>query len=203
MRDFIMEKKIHKQTSGNEKPDVAMANYRKILKEKKAQNEKRKKKAVSYGTKVAAALVLFVGAVAFRNQTDQFEKMQQQISIMSQEEATMPASSEEVVVEELPGDVEEQPEEIPVTEELHPEEIQSEELEQEEVQPEEAEEPQESQETSVQAPVYEEYVVQAGDTLAKISRDFYGTNEKISEICNLNGIMDGDYIQAGEIILLP
>lgn len=203
MRDFIMEKKIHKQISGNEKPDVAMANYRKILKEKKAQNEKRKKKAVSYGTKVAAALVLFVGAVAFRNQTDQFAKMQQQISIMSQEEVTMPASSEEVVVEELPGDVEEQPEEIPVTEEVHPEEIQSEELEQEEVQPEEAEEPQESQETSVQAPVYEEYVVQAGDTLAKISRDFYGTNEKISDICNLNGIMDGDYIQAGEIILLP
>ena len=99
--------------------------------------------------------------------------------------------------------MEEQPEEIPVTEELHPEEIQTEELEQEEVQPEEAEGPQESQETSVQAPVYEEYVVQAGDTLAKISRDFYGTNEKISDICNLNGIMDGDYIQAGEIILLP
>ena len=210
MRDFIMEKKIHKQTSGNEKPDVTMANYRKILKEKKAQNEKRKKKAVSYGAKVAAALVLFVGAVAFRNQTDQFAKMQQQISTMSQEEVTMPASSEEVVVEELSGDVEEQeaifeepvseeksPEEIPITEEESPEEISvTEEMPEEE-------KPQESQETGVDAPDCEEYVVQVGDTLAKISRDFYGTNEKISEICNLNGIIDGDYIQAGEIILLP
>ena len=50
---------------------------------------------------------------------------------------------------------------------------------------------------------YQEYIVQSGDTLAKISREFYGTDEKIGEICSLNGIADGDYIQVGEIILLP
>ena len=45
--------------------------------------------------------------------------------------------------------------------------------------------------------------MQMGDTLAGISRAHYGTDDKISEICDLNGIENGDYIQAGEIILLP
>ena len=51
--------------------------------------------------------------------------------------------------------------------------------------------------------VQESYTVQTGDTLAGISRAYYGTDEMISEICNLNGISNGDYIQVGEIILLP
>ena len=71
MREFIMEKnREQKQSAGNEQPDVVMANFRKILKEKQEQNEKRKKRAVSYGMKVAVALVLFVGAVTLKNQTD-------------------------------------------------------------------------------------------------------------------------------------
>ena len=59
MREFIMEKNGRsRQASKNEKPDVVMANFRKIQKEKQEQNEKRKKRAVSYGMKVAMALVL-------------------------------------------------------------------------------------------------------------------------------------------------
>ena len=50
---------------------------------------------------------------------------------------------------------------------------------------------------------YVKYIVQEGDTLAKISRDHYGSDEMISEICSLNEISNGDYIQVGEIILLP
>ena len=209
MREFIMEKKgKQKQLSTNEKPDVAMANFRKILKEKQEQNEKRKKRAVSYGMKVAIAMVLFVGAVTLKNQMDKIAVMEQQMSEMSAEEAALQVSGDEVIVEELPGNVEEQPEEgyeepepmeepeeLPVTEEQ---------TQQEEEPQETAEEPQETAEEAVaDVPSYEEYIVQAGDTLAKISRDFYGSDEKISEICSLNEIEDGDYIQAGEIILLP
>lgn len=199
MREFIMQKNTdQKQNSSNEKPDVVMANFRKILKEKKEQNERRKKQAVSYGMKITVALVLFVSAVALKNQADRIAVMEQQMNEEQPEEAVEEASSDEVLVEELPGNVEEQPEtvyeepdDLPVTdEESQPEE-----------EPENSQEPLE--ETAAEVPSYQEYTVKTGDTLAKISRDFYGTDEKISEICSLNGITDDNYIQAGEIILLP
>lgn len=198
MRELIMEKnKEREQVSGNEKPDVVMANFRKILKEKQEQNEKRKKKAVSYGTKVAVAMILFVGAVAMKNQTNKFGITEQIQYPQKTEEQSMEVSSDEVLVEALPGNVEQLPEENYEEEELFREE---EELP---VVEEEREEEKPAEETMAQAPAYEEYIVQSGDTLAKISREFYGTDEKISEICILNNIKDGDYIQAGEIILLP
>lgn len=199
MREFIMEKnREQKQSAGNEQPDVVMANFRKILKEKQEQNEKRKKRAVSYGMKLAVALVLFVGAVTLKNQTDKIAEMEQQMGGFSIENDTEQAASDEVVVEELTGNVEEQPvgidepepedepQELPVTEEKESEETKE-----------------EVQQTAAEAPVYEKYIVQAGDTLAGICRERYGDDERISEICELNDISDGDYIQVGEIILLP
>ncbi len=206
MREFIMEKnRREEKISNNEKPDVAMANFRKIQKEKQEQNEKRKKKAISYGTKVAVALVLFVGVVAFKNQIDQMKVAEQPVFGETYETEDVEISGDEVLVEELPGNVEvqtetfyEEPvfgveqEELPVTE--GQEEPQMEEVSQSQEQ---------TEEIIAEVLSYEEYVVQAGDTLAKISRDFYGTDEKISEICALNEITNGDYIQAGEIILLP
>lgn len=227
MRSFIMEKNVgQKKESEAEKPDIAMANFRKILQEKQAKNVKRKKMVISYGMKVSILLVLFVGAVTLKNQTDQIQTMEKQMNELSEKGAVQKASSDEVIVEELPGDVEEQPqavyqepevseersEELPVTE---PEEADKESIEEpaeeaneepveeaaEEANEEPAKEPVE--EAAVQTPVYEEYTVQPGDTLAKISRDKYGSDEMIDEICKLNEIQDGDYIQVGEIILLP
>ena len=49
----------------------------------------------------------------------------------------------------------------------------------------------------------EEYVIQKGDTLAKISRKFYGTESMIKKICELNNIPDMDNILYGEKIILP
>lgn len=212
MREFMMDKnESARQASVNEKPDVAMVNFRKILKEKQEKKQKQKKKAISYGTKVAVAMVLFVGVVALKNQSNEMMQIEQQIGSRLETLKLQEAVSDEVVVEELSGDVKQQgiseqsevqedPEiiseetvqenELPVTEEENMPESESQ------------EEPEEPAEEAV-APVYENYVVQVGDTLAKISRDFYGTDEKVSEICMLNEITDGDYIQAGEIILLP
>ncbi len=199
MQGYMIERnKEQKNERSSEKPDIAIANFRKILKEKQERSVKRKKKALSYGTKVAVALVMFVGAVALKNQTDKTPFMEQQTNEIAIEEFVQKASSDEVIVEELSGDVEEQivkeevlEESLPVTEDVEeiPEMIE--------------EEPEITEEAVADMPVYVQYIVQAGDTLAKISRDHYGTDEKVSEICNLNEITNGDYIQAGEIILLP
>ena len=202
MRELIMERnKEREQISGNEKPDVVMANFRKILKEKQEQNEKRKKKAISYGTKVAAAMILFVGAIAFKNQIDKLEVPESVLPPQKLEEQSMEVSGDDVLVEELPGNVEEFPGETYDESELFSEEDALPVIEEEREKEGELEES--AEETMAGTPVYEEYIIQSGDTLAKISREFYGTDEKISEICILNNITNGDYIQAGEIILLP
>lgn len=201
MREYILNKKgEEKKKSSEEKPDVMMANFRKIQKEKKELCDRRRQRAVSYGMKVTIALVLFVAAVSLRNRVDPetlFQK-QEDPSFQQIEEV----SSDQIVVEELPGNVEEesvqeQMEELPVTETL--------ELEQQESAAEEVIEVTEDPKMeSADAEIsYETYEVQPGDTLASISRSFYGTDEKIEEICLLNDIYNGDYIQAGEIILLP
>lgn len=215
MREFLLEKnRKQNKSQTNEKPDVAMANFRKILQEKQEQNMKRKKRAMSYGMKVAIALVFFVGAVTLKNQTDKIRTMEQQMSELSGKEIVQEAASNGVIVEELPGNVEENQEivyeepvipeepeeELPVTEETG-ENIQEPEIEVAEMVDDAVEEPMD--EAAAEVPSYEEYVVQAGDTLAKISRDKYGTDDMIEQICALNEIVNGDYIQEGEIILLP
>ena len=49
----------------------------------------------------------------------------------------------------------------------------------------------------------ESYQVQKGDSLIAISRRFYGTDEKVIEICRLNNIKDPNQIHPGQNILLP
>ena len=205
MREFMLAKNEPKRNvSANEKPDVVMVNFRKILKEKQEKKQKRKKKAISYGTKVAITMVLFVGVVALKNQSEQINLIEQRTGVKMEGPKLKEPVSDGVVVEALSGEVEPQEEstEQEIIESASEESTQEQELPvtEEEVMPESV---QEEPVEEVTAPVCESYTVQVGDTLAKISRDFYGTDEMVSEICTLNEITDGDYIQAGEIILLP
>lgn len=221
MHEFIMEKNGKEKNSGaTEKTDLAIENFRKVLREKQEQNEKRKKLALSYGAKAAALLVLFAGLVMLKDQTDRIQTMGDKVEKYPKQEMMQETAGDEVVVEELPGNVEEQPETENVEEEKFPiteqegageaaepaEEVPEEPAETgEEPQEEAQEEPQEepAEEAVAETPVYEEYTIEPGDTLAQISRNIYGSDEMVDEICELNGIENGDYIQVGETILLP
>lgn len=66
--------------------------------------------------------------------------------------------------------------------------------------PKEAEQPEETAPASTE-PQY--YVIQKGDTLAKISIRVYNTKDMVSKICEANGIEDIDKIFIGQKILLP
>ena len=59
-----------------------------------------------------------------------------------------------------------------------------------------------AEETAVLAP-RASYMVKVGDTLADICEMYYGSLEKVSEICELNGITDENTILPGQKILLP
>ena len=60
---------------------------------------------------------------------------------------------------------------------------------------------QEALSQAVQQP--EQYTVKTGDTLSRISRQRYGTDTMVREICDANGLEDGDKIYAGQTIVLP
>ncbi len=63
-------------------------------------------------------------------------------------------------------------------------------------------EEQEAAETASAAP-RASYTVKVGDTLVGISEMYYGSLEKVTEICSLNGISDENTILPGQKILLP
>ena len=47
------------------------------------------------------------------------------------------------------------------------------------------------------------YIVEAGDTLAKISKKVYGDIGHVDAICRMNGLSDGNLIFIGQKLLLP
>lgn len=61
--------------------------------------------------------------------------------------------------------------------------------------------PEEVQTTAESVPVA--YTIAKGDTLISICNQKYGSLERFSEICELNGITNPDSIQIGQTILLP
>ena len=50
---------------------------------------------------------------------------------------------------------------------------------------------------------WQEYTVQKGDSLSKISERYYGTMSRVKDICELNQIAVEDLIYAGQKIYLP
>ncbi len=57
--------------------------------------------------------------------------------------------------------------------------------------------------TETAAQVWQEYTVQKGDSLSKISERYYGTMSRVKDICELNQIAVEDLIYAGQKIYLP
>lgn len=86
--------------------------------------------------------------------------------------------------------------EEPKTDDVKPEDVKPEDVKPEEVKPEgaEAEGSDETQEI---------YMVQKGDTLAKISKKAYGDTSHVDAICRMNGLKDGNLIYIGQKLLLP
>ena len=53
------------------------------------------------------------------------------------------------------------------------------------------------------APMRETYVIRPGDTLFQICLEHYGSLERLTKLCEINGISENDVIYPGEIIVLP
>jgi nucleoid-associated protein YgaU len=47
------------------------------------------------------------------------------------------------------------------------------------------------------------YVIREGDTLADICQKYYGSLNRLEELCQTNGIEDANLIMPGQKIVLP
>lgn len=63
--------------------------------------------------------------------------------------------------------------------------------------------PTQSQGVEMESDVSQEYLIKKGDNLLRILRAYYGDESRLSEICDVNGIVDPNNIQVGQTILLP
>ena len=57
-------------------------------------------------------------------------------------------------------------------------------------------------ETSSRA-IHSSYVIRQGDTLADICSRYYGSLDRVEEICSVNHIADANMIMPGQKIVLP
>lgn len=184
--------------------DQAIRNFRAIIQEKKEASGQKRVLTFLYMASTFLVMVVMVIGITLLNNYEKMENLEMALSEISQSldggrtVDVYNGKDETAAEEEAAGEKEE---DRPDNSEQDTGEAVGEGMEETvpEPQPEEREEAA-SAEVSV---IPEYYVVEKGDTLARICRRFYGSDEKLPEICELNGIKDNNHILAGEKLLLP
>lgn len=227
MQNRLIEKNIGKsREKGAENKDDAIHRFRELVKLKKTEKETEEEKKNGWLTYIASGfLVMTILAlgVTIIYSYDRMKQVEQSLAILSnhvdsQKEyvTDQPESAEEVIshIKDVTEETETVSlEDITVEEETFAGATFWNQTEQEKTEPEteavsEKEtatetELQDAQNTIGNVTARASYTVKMGDTLAGISQMYYGTTEKVQEICSLNGITDEDPILPGQKILLP
>lgn len=227
MQNRLIEKNIGKsREKGAENKDDAIHRFRELVKLKKTEKETEEEKKNGWLTYIASGfLVMTILAlgVTIIYSYDRMKQVEQSLAILSnhvdsQKEyvTDQPESAEEVIshIKDMTEETETVSlEDITVEEETFAGATFWNQTEQKKTEPEteavseketSAEtESQDAQNTIGNVTARASYTVKMGDTLAGISQMYYGTTEKVQEICSLNGITDEDPILPGQKILLP
>ena len=227
MQNRLIEKNIGKsREKGAENKDDAIHRFRELVKLKKTEKETEEEKKNGWLGYIASGfLVMTILAlgVTIIYSYDRMKQVEQSLAILSnhvdsQKEyvTDQPESAEEVIshIKDVTEETETVSlEDITVEEETFAGATFWNQTEQEKTEPETeavsekktaAEtESQDAQNTIGNVTARASYTVKMGDTLAGISQMYYGTTEKLQEICSLNGITDEDPILPGQKILLP
>ena len=227
MQNRLIEKNIGKsREKGAENKDDAIHRFRELVKLKKTEKETEEEKKNGWLSYIASGfLVMTILAlgVTIIYSYDRMKQVEQSLAILSnhvdsQKEyvTDQPESAEEVIshIKDVTEETETVSlEDITVEEETFTGATFWNQTEQEKTEPEteavsEKEtaaetESQDAQNTIGNVTARASYTVKMGDTLAGISQMYYGTTEKVQEICSLNGITDEDPILPGQKILLP
>ena len=185
MQDYmIMSRKKIGVTPSENVEDQAAKNFRDIVREKAEYQEQRKASRMLYVASVFLVLVIAVMGITTLNNYDKMRSMQSSVEYLraaldNKDDETITVSGDANSIEEISDSVLD--EDITEKEEEEPEKTIS----------------------TIQEMSENIYIVEQGDTLAKISKKIYGDVGHVDAICQMNGLSDGNLIFIGQKLLLP
>ena len=169
--------------------DRAAKDFRSIVRTRMEYQERRDNSHFMYAMSIFLVVVVLAIGISTMNNFDRMEAMQQSVEALSQA-VNAPAEQQQTEQENEPADNSEED----VLDKL----VESEDKEEKfsGTMPETS---------TIQEQLNEDnyYVVEKGDTLDSISLKRYGTTGKVEEICQMNGLADGNLIFIGQKLLLP
>nr|MBQ8252030.1 LysM peptidoglycan-binding domain-containing protein [Lachnospiraceae bacterium] len=226
MQNYMVSLRAAERHPEEYEADRAAHRFREVAGEKRQEIQKRRSATLMTCVSLVLMMVIMVIGITMLNNYEKMQSMEQvlyqisgKIDSNTQEEYMSmenPGSDEVIVTaadmqseaeEEVTSESEEAGVQEPVAQTEQEEvvsdsEVQEEDLEEEQTDTEEApEEIQEDVQTIAQQQTT--YVIQKGDTLAKICMQFYGNLSDMDKICEMNNIEDKDNILYGQKILLP
>ena len=173
--------------------DRAAKNFRSAIRGKMEYREQRENSHFLYAMSVFLVVVVLAIGISTMNNFDKMEAVQQSVEALSKA-----VGQSDVQAESAGNDADDE-------EELA-EGVETEDVETEEVQEEDEEFTGTVPDVStIQEQLSEAnyYIVEEGDTLDSISAKRYGTTGRVEEICQMNGLEDGNLIFIGQKLLLP
>ncbi len=218
MQNYMVSLRAAERHPEEFEADRAAHQFRERASEKKQEIHRRKSVALSTCLSLMLMLVIMVIGIAMLNNYEKMQNMEQVLYQISgkidrnaeevaeikeaEEVAVVPEQTERVEIEEpaplVSKDELSQSESENVEEDISGEENAEEEVVDEEVTDEESVE-----DVTTEVVQQTEYVIQKGDTLAKICMKYYGDISNIDAICEMNGIENKDNILYGQKIILP
>lgn len=222
-KNLLMQNRImnglngEKQQQSENVKDDAIHRFRELIKLKKAEKDDLKGKKNVWATYVAGGFlmmtVLALGVTIIYNY-DRMKQVEQSLALLTnqvdsqkefvtdQAEAVMFHMEEEQISESQESMATEE-ETFTVSQLQSAAETESQEQTEETTQKETETEPDEAVNGTVTGTARASYTIKVGDTLAGISEMYYGSADRVADICSLNGIMQEDTILPGQKILLP
>lgn len=177
---MISSRKENKITPSESIADRAAKDFRSIVKAKLEKADQKQNNKFLYAASTFLLIVILIIGVTMVNNYDKIKAVQTSLDHITKtvekaenEEEARASEGKETTQVETGDNVENNSQKEQVT----------------------GESPAENQE--------EYYVVQRGDTLATISKKFYGDSSYIDAIARMNGLTDGDFIYIGQKLLLP
>lgn len=220
MQNYMVSLRAAERHPEEFEADRAAHQFRERVSEKKQEIHRRKSAALSTCLSLMLMLVIMVIGIAMLNNYEKMQNMEQvlyqisgKIDRNAEEAADIKETEELTVVPERTEQLEvEEPAPLVSKEDLNRGETEHEVIEKETTESETAEnevieeeitEEQNVEEVSAEVAAQTEYVIQKGDTLAKICMKYYGDISNIDKICEMNGIVNKDNILYGQKIILP
>ena len=209
---MIANRKKNGVTPGEIVEDKAAKNFRHIVRERFEVQEQKKNARFMYAMSISLVLIVLIAGVTMINNYDKMQAVQSSLDSLQQTVAGEGGEEEETVATSgtVTADTGSAGEKTSPDDEALNADSQGTDSQSTDGETPDSESTEGSQDTSgedavstMQEMSEDIYIVEKGDTLAKISQKVYGDTSHVDAICRMNGLSDGNLIFIGQKLLLP